>query len=59
MGMGDRSFLSHTLISIKKEKDFVTFSGQGQLDKVSTMANCIRSNELGITGDLEAEWDQF
>jgi hypothetical protein len=60
LGMGDRSFLSHTLISLLRQKNILLLSqARGQLDQVSTTTNWIRSNELGITGDLAAEWDQF
>jgi hypothetical protein len=58
--MGDKSFLSHNLISLLRQKKIsVLAQAWGQQDQASPMTYWIRSNELDITGELAVEWDHF
>jgi hypothetical protein len=58
--MRDRSYLSHTLIYFLRQKNIYLLSqARGPLDQDSIISNWIRSNELGIIGELAAKWEQF
>jgi hypothetical protein len=60
LGLGDRSFLSQALIThLRRKKITVLAQAKGHLDHFSLTENWICSSELGITGELAFEWDQF
>jgi hypothetical protein len=58
--LGDRSYLSQTLLSFLRQKNItLLFQARGPLVKNPYSAHWIRSNELGITGELAEEWEHY
>jgi hypothetical protein len=60
LGLGDRSLLSVDLTThLKQKKIIVLAQVKNHMEHFSLTKNCLCSDDLGLAGEMAAEWDLY